>query len=391
MESEHTDINLTWIKYSMKNVIFSGVIYSLCTFYLILWCLLGYTLIAPLSLILFQNLIGIYKTIRQLKTCCFQYLILADSILEILFIIFLIFSYFNYIKLIYSGIPLYISSLMLALVSYKNPSNYAICVHIFKIMFQWCCTVSFICLSLRLENVINWPCIFLIWPLWLLTAIVSLASFLYIFILIILWFRDRINILCPLCFFGNIFGTCLTFSIFLTGFSSFYDEKDVQFLVKVCIIFGSFLVLMTLSILIVFTKLLEWIFNIFGTEPESGLGNQVQGQKNLHSTHISLLISKISSTFYKITKQKQGKPQEEDQAKNSSSSSIKDCIICYGNDCDGMITPCGHSGICYDCAVKLLKEEKDCHICRMKIKSVLKISKRENKAILATEFITDRD
>jgi hypothetical protein len=124
---------------------------------------------------------------------------------------------------------------------------------------------------------------------------------------------------------------------------------------------------------------------------ESGQNTQAQGQKNLQSTHISLFISKISSTFYKIAKQKQTRPQEEDQAKNSSSNSIKDCIICYGNDCDGMITPCGHSGICYDCAIKLLKEEKDCHICRMKIKSVLKISKHENKAILATEFATDRD
>lgn len=255
MESVQTDTNLIWIKFSMKNVFYSGIVYSICTFYLILWCLLGYTLAVPFGLILIQNLIGVYKTGRLLKIYRFQYLILVDSILEILFIIFLIFSYFNYVKLIYAGIPLYISSLMLALVSYKNPSNYAVCVHIFKIMFQWCCTVSFICLSLRLENVINWPCIFLIWPLWLLTAIVSVASFLYAFILIILWLRDRISIVCPLCFFGNIFGICLTFSIFLTGFSNFYDQKDVQFLVKVCIIFGSFLVLMTLSIGILFIKL----------------------------------------------------------------------------------------------------------------------------------------
>ena len=43
---------------------------------------------------------------------------------------------------------------------------------------------------------------------------------------------------------------------------------------------------------------------------------------------------------------------------------------------DGVIMPCGHGGLCYECAIQFLKKGGDmqrCHLCREYIEQVLKI------------------
>jgi len=34
-----------------------------------------------------------------------------------------------------------------------------------------------------------------------------------------------------------------------------------------------------------------------------------------------------------------------------SSVKLKECVVCMSDVADGVIMPCGHGGICYDCAV----------------------------------------
>jgi hypothetical protein len=127
------------------------------------------------------------------------------------------------------------------------------------------------------------------------------------------------------------------------------------------------------------------VINIFSPNPEPQESNQ-QNQpssikKQLKSFNSSLFLSRISSTFYKTVKRKPKKEAE----KNESNNSVKECLICCSNSTDGVIMPCGHSGICYNCGLKLFEDGKDCHICRKKIKSLLKVDKGESKVIIATE------
>ena len=53
--------------------------------------------------------------------------------------------------------------------------------------------------------------------------------------------------------------------------------------------------------------------------------------------------------------------------------------------------PCGHAGLCYDCAIKLLETKKICHICRKDIQSIIKISEEDKKVILVTEIDENKE
>lgn len=131
------------------------------------------------------------------------------------------------------------------------------------------------------------------------------------------------------------------------------------------------------------------MINIFSPNPEPQESfqhsQQLSIKKQFKTFHSSLFLSRISSTFYKTVKRKPKKEAE----KNESNNSVKECLICCNNSSDGVIMPCGHSGICYNCGLKLLEDGKNCHICRKKIESLLKVDKKESKVIIATEVEND--
>lgn len=44
----------------------------------------------------------------------------------------------------------------------------------------------------------------------------------------------------------------------------------------------------------------------------------------------------------------------------------KECLICLENKADAVILNCGHGGICFDCASKIVLDQigARCHLCR---------------------------
>ncbi|OMJ74874.1 hypothetical protein SteCoe_26127 [Stentor coeruleus] len=386
MASGQIDENLEWIKSSLKFAIPSLIIYSLCSYYLILWVQYNYSLVVPLGLILLQKLISILIALMKVRKYKFEWLTVLDSILKTLFIALLILACFDFIKVIFAGAPLYASNILLSILSYKNPSNFAICIHVFGIIIQWSFTVAFIFLSLRYQETIDWPWLYLFWPLWLIISLSCISAFLYIVKKIVLWLKESIKIIYPLWLFLNIFGISLTFGLFIVNLCSYINYKDKNVFIRGCAIFGSFLLFSALTTLAVYKYIVQWIADAFRSfaaqEPQSPAVN-----RPLRNLHKSMFLSKISSTFYKTINQKiqpQESEEEEEKGKNKSISSIKDCLICYSNECDSVLIPCGHGGICNDCSIKLLESGKDCHICRNSIEKVLKINKKDNIVINTT-------
>jgi hypothetical protein len=51
----------------------------------------------------------------------------------------------------------------------------------------------------------------------------------------------------------------------------------------------------------------------------------------------------------------------------------KKCRICYEGECNSVYMPCGHGGICLNCAIIVMKGKGSCCICRTTIEQVLKI------------------
>jgi hypothetical protein len=40
------------------------------------------------------------------------------------------------------------------------------------------------------------------------------------------------------------------------------------------------------------------------------------------------------------------------------------CEVCFANPPDSVYMPCGHGGMCYDCAIDIWKSSDDCYLCR---------------------------
>lgn len=252
MASAQTDENIEWIQISLKFAIPSLIVYSFCSYYLILWAKFNYPLVVPLGFILLLKLSNISISLIKARKYKFEWLIFTDTILKALFIALLFPAYFHYIRVIFAGIPLYASNILLTLITYKNPSNYAVCIHVFKTIIQWSYSVTFICISLRYEGTIDWPWLYLFWPLWLIIALSCISVFFYIVLILALWIRERINILCPLWLFLNIFGISLTFGIFLANFCSFLNYEDKTAFIQGCAIFASYLLISALASLAIY-------------------------------------------------------------------------------------------------------------------------------------------
>jgi len=40
------------------------------------------------------------------------------------------------------------------------------------------------------------------------------------------------------------------------------------------------------------------------------------------------------------------------------------CVICFENAPDAVFMPCGHGGVCYECALDMFKSSNECYLGR---------------------------
>jgi len=95
--------------------------------------------------------------------------------------------------------------------------------------------------------------------------------------------------------------------------------------------------------------------------------NEVVSGKQL--THTKLNIKDVSHILEHINNTKMDPPENEKE----------ECIVCYTNNPDAVLMPCGHGGICYDCALSVWENDVGCYLCRMEITEVYQIGKNKNK------------
>ena len=63
------------------------------------------------------------------------------------------------------------------------------------------------------------------------------------------------------------------------------------------------------------------------------------------------------------------------------------CTICSENECNGVFMGCGHGGLCYACAEKIMDSKGTCHICRGQITCSLKIVPERGRVFRVIEAI----
>jgi hypothetical protein len=49
------------------------------------------------------------------------------------------------------------------------------------------------------------------------------------------------------------------------------------------------------------------------------------------------------------------------------------CSLCCDKTADSVMMPCGHAGLCNDCAMKMWQRTEMCHLCRNPIENVVLI------------------
>ena len=62
---------------------------------------------------------------------------------------------------------------------------------------------------------------------------------------------------------------------------------------------------------------------------------------------------------------------KDDKAKPSEEEKL--CYLCYANPSDAVLMSCRHGGICYDCAVTMVKKKNECMECRGTIEAIYRI------------------
>ena len=83
-----------------------------------------------------------------------------------------------------------------------------------------------------------------------------------------------------------------------------------------------------------------------------------------------VLLERVATTFFRprvmastrVTPDP-GAPQLREQ-----------CVICFDRDADCVYQPCGHGGVCEECARRAIQASPLCHMCRGRIESVAKIT-----------------
>lgn len=71
---------------------------------------------------------------------------------------------------------------------------------------------------------------------------------------------------------------------------------------------------------------------------------------------------------------KQGKPQEKETKVDEKKEDLNlDCVICFNQRADMVCMPCGHSGICKQCSIKVCSKEALCFLCKKPIEQLLQI------------------
>ena len=92
--------------------------------------------------------------------------------------------------------------------------------------------------------------------------------------------------------------------------------------------------------------------------------------------------------FRNLTSPNISKVSQVDEVEEEANCSFMDkkCSICCELDCDAVIQPCGHGGICMKCSVKMVRMKKRCMICRTQICKVLKIEVGKGKMVRVVGF-----
>lgn len=324
------------------------------------------------------------------------------------------------ISLLYTLIPIGLS-IIVSLALYKEESSelkvflkviYKQC----KIILKWVGLLTVLFVGLKAENLINVSWNAVLWPVWIALLALALKS------INILGYLTGVIAVSGIINTANHNISSILWTLFstlgcaisctITLYLVIKQRFNLSYLPVII-----FLAIFELFTLLLFNQIVEFITECFYTGPVQNPEIQNSARIDLNESldndeenpwkrHFKF-IKRISSTYFKPVTESASVQIEtseiNDRVKTKSCEIIltsesddeknyciteKNCLVCLNLPSNSVLIPCGHGGLCSQCAEILLKTHKSCHICRGKIKKILKIRSRKAKLATIESIIT---
>lgn len=116
-------------------------------------------------------------------------------------------------------------------------------------------------------------------------------------------------------------------------------------------------------------------------------GNNVRAVKPRNNAEKMITLFQVSPFFFSETK---AKPTPGQKFAFSSEREASECLICFGQPSQCLISPCLHGGVCRDCSHSILLKNPSCPFCRARIRSIQVIESRGENLYAVKETLEVR-
>lgn len=186
----------------------------------------------------------------------------------------------------------------------------------------------------------------------------------------------------------DFFSTGLSYLLIIKGVGLYYDQKVVKFILKEkivflsdpsCLCFGCLLLLAVSVLSLLMCQLWKAsIVDYFRKVIYKDVLMKEITQDELNQCH-QVSLRQISPTYFM-------KNSPSDIIQNEKAGPNEVCAFCFDKETNILFDPCGHGGICKECALSYLKDrDRNCPFCKQSIDEVFVIELDSDQQIFKTK------
>ncbi|CAD8181872.1 unnamed protein product [Paramecium pentaurelia] len=344
-----------------------------------------------------------------------------DHILNILFYIYVTLMYYLDLHYYILGNIFIVLSFIFKIACEKKfdeQHDYSTIIRLSQIFYRFSLLIAILCITLKISRYVDWTWSQTFWWYWMFLSglIGCMITFLLILISKLIRIKNHtitnqskneIKMLIWLLYItilsSLIAGIWIINTLNVLGINFNIQLGDLYIYIIISL---NILIFCSISYLF-FNSVVEFVLTINQIEsrnstPKINSQNKINQIKK-EVTKTSIFMQKLSNAYFRQIKNLQGvvfKDTNQNEIlternmnnniiqknKLSHHNSNNKCIICCEKVSNAILMNCGHGGICYQCAVQVAQNQKECFLCRQIIKQIYEID--QNDASMFKRVIT---
>ncbi|CAK88934.1 unnamed protein product (macronuclear) [Paramecium tetraurelia] len=372
---------------------------------------------APLALPLFCMILN--EIVIWIKFSNGQIVDKLDHILHILFYMYVTLMYYLNLKsYIFSNIFIVLSFILKVACDkqYNEQHDYSTIIRLVFlfniqsiIFYRFSLLIAILCITLKVKGSVDWTWSQTFWWYWMFLSGLIGTTMTFLLILInklikikcnfrVNQTKNEVKLLIWLLYIGTLSSVIAGIWIVNTlnelgiGFNIQIGDVSIYIIIPLNI-----LIFCTISYLL-FDSVVEQVLTInqIQTRHSNTKSNSQEKEKQNKKVLIkqSIFMQKLSNAYFRKIKtleilqlKEAGQNQiltERNMNKNiikknkpAHHNSNNKCIICCEQASNAVFMNCGHGGICYQCAVQVAQNQKECFLCRQIILQIYEIDEKD--------------